>query len=60
MKHYNIMVADRDAYGNPIAARLNMVNYRNLETAKRRADNQRGAYVIERGNLSPIYVGSFQ
>jgi len=57
---YNVMFATRDDYGNPIATRLNMVNYRNLETAKRRADAQRGGYVIPRGSNAPVYVGSWQ
>lgn len=58
MKHYNVMVIPRVATEQPY--RLNMVNYRNLENAKRRADAQRGGFVIERGNATPIYVGAWR
>jgi len=52
------MVIPRVATEQPY--RLNMVNYRNLENAKRRADAQRGGFVIERGDATPIYIGAWQ
>ena len=57
---YKVMRVYRDEYG---ALRQRYVGERvlkNIKTAQRIADANRGGYVVRYGALSPVYVGVWQ